>query len=177
MEHKNVTQRREEVLYRLNCIPAKMVAAHGCDNLAEFVLYELSHPQCFHLGKVAFFIDNPDFNCLQGIAGVTCDEGFCQTVEPWQEREKFSGHMRQSAFNTAVRSVAHASMIRDPLCEQKLMHVAHGLGFSCPLWHTFVTKHGNHGLVIYEPRDAQEVPFIQQHLPHSVALLAFCPIF
>ncbi len=162
-------------LYRLSKIAPQMVMIHGAHNLAEFVLYELSHPECFDFQKIAFFVDNPDFNCLRGVAGVTTEE---RAAAPggeniWQATEAFSSHMAQAPFNQSVRKIASTSALRDRQ-EDRVAEIMRQLAFGAAAWQTFPLKHGNYGLLLYE-LPAQEGR--KELVPSAAALLAFCPIF
>ena len=114
MDHKDLVMRKQQLLYRLSCLPEKIVSAHEIDNLAEFVLYELCHPECLNLGKAAFFIDNPDFDCLRGIAGISTDDHVhtLDNQDVWKIQDTFTKTMRDSQFNSSVRAVSCPSMAK-----------------------------------------------------------------
>ena len=44
--------------------------------MSEFVLHDICNPNCFNLQKAAFLVDNPDFDCLKGVAGFSADEAY-----------------------------------------------------------------------------------------------------
>ena len=49
MEKKNMKKHYELVQFLSN-IPGKIVGLHGLENITEFVLHDLSSPQCFNFG-------------------------------------------------------------------------------------------------------------------------------
>src|SRR5438876_816123 len=112
MEHTNIL-RQHNLFYRLSCVPEKIVSAHGTENLAEFVLYELCHPECFHFEKAAFFVDNPDFDCLRGVAGFAAEDIDQSSQDVWQGHDDFSTRMKNSEFNKQVRAFNCTSMQRN----------------------------------------------------------------
>jgi len=152
------------------------VAAHDLDNLAAFVLYDLAHPKCFNLRRVAFFVDNPDFNCLKGIVGIADDE-HCYKDDAWQTKEAFSKCIENSQFNTRVRAISQASLSKNKsLQEQEIATlVKQQLLLHEPVWFVFKTKYGNNGILVAE--QAEKDIATAEHMPAGAALLAFCPIF
>jgi len=176
MEHKDVVSRYHTLFYRLSSLPEKIVATHGKENLAEFVLYELAHPQCLNFTKAAFFINNPDFNCLQGIVGFSAPEHAGQAENVWEEEDRFSDRMKQSSFNSAVRAIRQQSITNDHAAsEQVVAGLIAQLLFTNPSWRTFKVKHGNSGILLFET--TPEHQDIAQQVTQAASLLAFCPIF
>jgi hypothetical protein len=170
---KHECDRHHRLLERLTLLPQHIVAAHGTANLAEFVLHELCDNDCFELRKAAFFVDNPDFDCLKGVVGIDGDR-FKQPV--WKSRDAFSDHMTKAKFNNQVRSVQHASSLRDErMWENHAAALADAMEVQRHEWHVCPVKHGNTGMVIFEPTSSW-----REHsdlLARGVALLALCPIF
>lgn len=76
MEHTTMSPRHKQVLVCLSCLPHKMLSVHGLSNATEFVLHELCQSSCFNLKKAAYFVDNPDFDRLQGVAGFNKEEEY-----------------------------------------------------------------------------------------------------
>ena len=68
METKTL-ERQNRMLHHLAQLPRLMIDVHGRDNISEFILHELCSEPCFNLRKAAYLVDNPDFNCLRGVAG------------------------------------------------------------------------------------------------------------
>jgi hypothetical protein len=179
MKQKDLVMRKHQLLCRLSSLPEKIVSAHEVENLAEFVLYELCHPECFNLGKAAFFVDNPDFDCLRGVAGITADDHIhtLDKQDVWQMHEAFTKTMRDSAFNASVRAVSTPSLAKSGMpVDQEVAKIVTMLPFKAPEWRSFKTKHGNRGILIYEHQDDADNA-VAEHIVSGASLLAFCPIF
>ena len=174
MEHKDQVSRHFSLLSRLSTLPEKIASSHDdLDNLAEFVLYELSHPACFHFTKAAFFIDNPDFNCLRGIAGVSLSE-VSEVDDLWQSPDDFSECMKRSSFNKSVR--AHRCISVSQMNQEEAMRkLSRKLELEEPGWRNFKTKYGNRGILIFE--QSEEAQEAADHITAGASLLAFCPLF
>jgi len=171
------SERKSRILQNLSSIPKRMLSLHGRENVTEFVLHDLSHESCFNLGKSAFLVNNPDFNCLKGVAGISLPEipqGLWTNI--WEQSEMFSTYMRNSPFNRKVRNFGQCSLegAGRPNPET-IENVAHNLGIERPSYHSFDMRHGNHGLLIFEKNTQHDD--IQEHLLEGVSLLGFCPIF
>src|SRR5947207_14497437 len=98
MKSENMMYRHAHVIDNLRRLPRKMLSLHGLDNVTEFVLHELCDKHCFNLQKAAYFIDNPDFDCLKGVVGVSHAE-LHNIVDIWDNPAIFSEHITKSAFN------------------------------------------------------------------------------
>lgn len=158
-------------------LPRKMIALHGNDNISEFVLHELCHPECFNLKKAAYFIDNPDFDCLKGVAGVNQDEA-AQVSDIWNKPDEFSLYMRQSPFNQKVRSLTRASgkKVSVEADKELAIEVAHELGIVNIGYCSWTSKNYNHGILVFEKGTSQE-DIDKEILMNGVSLLSFCPIY
>ena len=158
-------------------LPRKMITLHGNGNVCEFVLHELCHPKCFNLKKAAYFIDNPDFDCLKGVAGISQDETLA-VDDIWQKPEEFSLYMRQSPFNQKVRSLTRSSAKKISVEGDKelAIDVAHELGITNIGYCSWTSKHDNHGILVFEKGAPQE-EVDQDDLLNGVSLLSFCPIY
>ena len=173
MEKNNGTLQGHNLLYRLSCLPEKIISAYDRENLIEFVLYELCDPECLNFNRAAFLIDNPDFNCLKGITGI-CTQEHSYGEDIWKQPEAFSHRMQQAAFNTAVRAIRQTSVQKHT--QDSVTQLAQHLCIENPGFHTFNVKHGNTGILIYnQPQDTQSSQ--QEHVPAGASLLAFCPLW
>lgn len=180
MEQKDLIMRKQQLLYRLSCLPKKIVAAHEVDNLAEFVLYELCHPECLNLGKAAFFVDNPDFDCLRGIVGISNEDHVhaLDNQDVWQMHDVFSRTMKDSQFNSSVRAVSCPSLAKSGMSvDQEVARIMQMLPLQSPAWCSFKTKHGNRGILIFEQKLEDKAHIVEDHIVSGASLLAFCPIF
>lgn len=173
----NEKQRKENDLLKIVCdLPRQLVFLHGTENLTEFLLHSLCKEACFNLVKAAYFIDNPDFDHLKGIAGFAFHEAYPKE-EHWSSHKEFSSHMKQAPFNQKVRSVIERSQKRDNKNHDSIVRLlAEDLEIETPLYKTWPTKYDNHGLLIFEPREDDRA-FIDEHLEKTLYLFGFCPTF
>lgn len=180
MEQKDLITRKQQLLYRLSSLPKKIVDAHEIDNLAEFVLYELCHPECLNFGKAAFFVDNPDFDCLRGIAGIATEDHVhaLDSQDVWQIHDVFTDTMKKSSFNASVRAVSTPSLAKSGMpVEQEVVRIMQMLTLQNPAWCSFNTKHGNRGILIFEQKPEDKEHVMEDQIVSGASLLAFCPIF
>jgi predicted SprT family Zn-dependent metalloprotease len=83
----DLIQKQHALLSNLVQLPHKIVQLHGNEYLPEFVLHELSHEQCFDLSKVAYFVDNADFNCMKGVAGIDRADHYRESI--WDNPQEY----------------------------------------------------------------------------------------
>lgn len=162
----------------LTKIPHCMLRNHEIDSLAQIILYMLSHADCFSFKRAAYFIDNPDFDCLKGGAGFQHEEVFvspnlmCHSPQPYLER------LSSSQYNKQVRDIARPSIKRQ--CDNindsaDFTTLCKDLGVTnaeCVCW---PLKHGNWGVLIFE-HDSVLDPARRGLLDNAVSLLGFCPV-
>ena len=183
MKHTDVLHKHNELLMFLNLLPKKIVLLHAHDDhvgdIPGFVLHDFCHELCFNVGKVAFFVDNPDFNCFKGVAGVCKhEEGFCKGADIWDRPEEYKAYLHASPFNNKVRSIEQQSLKNNGngTSEQSVMDaIAKELEIEKPTYFSWSMKHGNNGFLLVENND-DAAEFIDEHLPQGVYLLSFCPI-
>lgn len=175
MAHHDHWDRRHKMLHQLTHLPRKIVSLHGTDNLSEFVLHDLCDQRCLNLTKAAYFVNNPDFNCIKGVAGYHVAESF--PGECWEQPHDFTAHMKDAVFNQKVRSIDQCSIARNQKAlDGMVKEIAQELGmdsYATQLWHL---KHENQGVLLFERQEPDEI--ISDDMVHTGAcLLGFCPIF
>ncbi len=69
MKPNELTPRYEALLRCFTHLPQQILSLHKIDNATEYVLHSLCDAGCLDLQKAAYLVDNPDFDCLQGVAG------------------------------------------------------------------------------------------------------------
>jgi hypothetical protein len=176
MEHDEKLQRQHEVLRSLNGLPQMMLKLKERDNIPEFVLHDLCHPNCFNLRKAAYFVDNPDFDCLRGVAGLSRDEVYFDKQIIWHNPDDFSQSMQASPFNQKVRAIEHQSPKRTNGSEQELVQkLAQMLGITQPSACTWDMKFDNYGLLIFEKASFDDNT-VDEYLLNGVSILSFCPL-
>lgn len=176
MGHEELLRKHCSLLKTISSIPRKIVTLSGADNVSEFVLHELCNKDCFNLKKAAYFIDNPDFNCLKGIAGFCSLELDGNSID-WSSPTQFTQTMQASKFNTSVRSVLKDSY-KKKFGKEKLIvdDLVSDLGFVDHSLCVWPLKHDNSGLLVYEKGDNDD-GFVKDHLMDALFLLSFCPVF
>jgi len=172
-----VSGKNFEKVNSLIWLPRKMITLNDNDNISAFVLHELCHEKCFNFKKAAYFIDNPDFDCLKGVAGVSQDEKTAIS-DIWLNPEEFSNYMSQSAFNQKVRSLRRASAKKASKEGDKelAIDVAHELGISNIGYCSWTGRHDNHGILVFEKAGEQD-EVDNDELLNGACLLNFCPIY
>lgn len=177
MGNEELLRKHCTLLKTISSIPRKIVTLNGSDNASEFVLHELCNKDCFNLKKAAYFIDNPDFNCLKGIAGYcSLETDGCQIN--WTAPHQFTQSMQVSKFNTSVRSILKDSH-KKKFGQQApvLDDIVSGLGFNDHAICVWPLKHDNSGVLVYEKNREEDDNFVKDHLGDALFLLSFCPIF
>lgn len=177
MEHNLLLQRQCAMLGSLAGLPRRMLSLHGVENVTEFVLHDLCQENCFNLNKIAYFVDNPDFNCTKGVAGFSRDEELKSCDILWNQPKQFSDQMRLSPFNQRVRGLSQCSLksLSDSH-DEVAKNLAQELGFKNYAHCSWGMKHDNHGFVLYEKANLQDI-HIDDHILNGLSLLSFCPIF
>lgn len=173
MEREEFLKKNQRILYLLNQLPKKMLALHGAENVTDFVLHDLCNKDCFNLSKAAYFVDNPDFDCLKGVAGYCAQETYPKSSSLWESPEDFNNYMSTAPFHQKVRSISQPSRKKMGGSDQDLViQLADQLNLQSPQYCSWNMKHDNHGLFVYEgATDTNEL------LNNGVCLLSFCPIY
>ena len=169
-------KKEHSVLHHLSHIAPQIVHLRDQENLTEFVLHELCCPECFNLEKAAYFVDNPDFDCLKGVAGFSRLEAYPNSCSIWESPKSFSLHMRKAPFNQKVRSMYTPSMKKSHVDDAVIaQEIAHNLGFENYNFYSWDMKYDNHGILLFERSEKEDVS--EQHLQNGIRLLSFCPVF
>ncbi|MCX5925680.1 MAG: hypothetical protein NT124_05305 [Candidatus Dependentiae bacterium] len=164
------------VLHHLSHIAPQMLKLRDQDNLTEFVLHELCCQKGFNFEKAAYFVDNPDFNCLKGVAGFSRAEEYVHNTSIWESPEAFSVHMCQAQFNQKVRTINKVSVRKSSIDDALLVkEMAQDLGFKEYGFYSWDMKHDNHSIFLFE-RSSNEIPS-DEHVRNGISLLSFCPLF
>jgi hypothetical protein len=164
------------ILSHLNHIAPHMLRLKDQHNLTEFVLHELCSDRGFQIDKAAYFIDNPDFNCLRGIAGFSRQDEYKTSCSIWENPHEFSSHMGQASFNQKVRGIARESVRKSCTDDAQIVkQMAQELGFSSCNYYSWDMKHDNHAIVLFESPKACDISDV--YVKNGMALLSFCPLF
>lgn len=172
-----ISPRHHQVLSRLSLLPRKIIARYSNDHTSEFTLHELCHLACFNLEKAAYFVDNPDFDCLQGIAGYDNTEHGDGLLKELEDAQLFSGHLSTCRFNQHVRTIGCVSYKRAKKSEIDIVKILAPLaGISDPCCSIWPLKHGNYGILIYERGNGQ-VEELKEYIENGIHILGFCSLF
>jgi hypothetical protein len=175
MKYADNPQRHYELLRYINTIPRKMLSLHGHGNVIDFVIHALCTERGFDLQKAAFFIDNPDFDWLKGIAGFSRQEMY-PAEDIWQDPESFSTHMHEAPFHQKVRSIHRPSMKRQgQQLHELVQHLADDVQLNNPGFYTWDIKNDNNGLFLYE-KDHDDASS-DEYILDGLCLLGFCPVY
>lgn len=171
MKNEALLQKHSNLLNRLHRLPRKIVQFNGTHNMSEFILHELSHSDCFNINKVAYFIDNPDFDCLKGIVGVDHTNGaFLQNI--WDNTSKFTSHMKCCEFNQQVRSFEGESLAKRSMAHTIIADAfADELGIERPCVYMWAMKYNNNGLLLLDKNDDHNI-LDEDYLMNSAHLLS-----
>ena len=173
--NNGVAPRYQQLLKCFTHLPQQMLSFDGVENVTEFVLHSLCDEGCLNLARAAYFIDNPDFDCLKGVAGFNKDESLYSCKTALNDQEKFKEHVNTCAFNKKVRDITAASARRsDQDINRTVEILANKLGFNNPLHHSWIIKHDNYGLLIFETESGDKEQC--EEFVKGLSLLGFCPV-
>lgn len=176
MEPLELNQKKQKITHCLSCLPRKILKLHGRANIVEFIMHELGRKDCFDFERVAYIIDNPDFNCLKGVAGLCSSEIFQAKNDIWIEQDEFTLHMKEAPYNKKVRCFEKESCIRlGETDEQIVKKFASDLDFEHPSFYSWPMKHDNHGILLYECAEGDHCDC--EYLLEGLSLFGFCPIY
>jgi len=175
MKSNEFSPRYEALLHCFSHLPQQILSLHHLDNATEYVLHSLCDESCLNLSKAAYFIDNPDFNCLKGVAGFSKDEESHTCDIVLGNVELFNDHITNCDYNKKIRTVMAPSFRRAGESSSKLIaRLADVLEMKNPACHSWNMKHDNFGVLIYE-RGAGDQNLHEEFL-HGLSILGFCPV-
>ncbi len=162
---------------RMLTIPHKILSHHDVSGLAPIVLHELGHIQPIGLDKAGYLVDNPDFNCLKGVAGYCSDECKHHQLDMWQHPEAFVQDMESADFHKHVATYIDQSLVHrkanGDVDDDSIHSLGTMLGMKNPSFITWKMRHGNNGILIFEGNE-QSLARYQDFLRNFVALLSLC---
>lgn len=169
-----ITNKEYLILDRLSGLPKKMLQHNANENITDLVLHELCH-NCFDIHKAAYFVDNPDFDCLRGVAGY-CKDDICKVPhDVWQNPKDFSMQLKSSPFNQRVRGLQRASVKKEPRPDAEIVEdIARELQMGDHSYYSWDMKHDNHGIFVFEKNNL--ICADDERIINALSLLGFCPI-
>lgn len=166
----------EALIERLLELPSKILTHHDVHGLEQIVLHDLSHGNNFGFSKATYLIDNPDFDCLKGVAGFCQDECCHHQEDVWTRPDSFMHDMHHATFHRDMNNFLHHGL-RD---KEKHVHneddvkeLGLKLGLknpSCLIWNM---RHGNHGILVFEDGN-HHLERRATWLKHFATLLSLC---
>ena len=175
MKPNDPSPRYEQLLKCFTHLPQQILSLNGIENVTEYVLHTLCDEGCLNLSKAAYFIDNPDFDCLKGVAGFNKEEETYTCDIALNNQDHFKEHMSTCAFNKKVRDITCQSPRRANQQPDKTVEMlAQKLGFDNPLHHSWLIRHDNYGLLVFECESDEALK--NQEFVKGLSLLGFCPI-
>lgn len=164
------------VLEKITEIPSKILLYHEVQDLPQIVLHNLSHDDVFNFNKAVYLVDNPDFDCLKGVAGYSSDECQFHNHDVWQDPQHFHQDMESADFSSKLRQFLRHGLKRKDINthdEEDLTQLGQALGLKNPAFLTWQMRHGNHGILIFE---TNEQLFEKKHnlLKQAGPLLSLC---
>jgi len=164
-------------LNNLISLPQKILKNHEVPGLEQILLHELAHDNNFGLKKAGYLIDNPEFDCLKGVAGYCSDECNLHKKDVWEEPNTFMSDMQNAKFHNSMNAFLHnASLGKKDVHihdENDLHELGVRLGMHNPSFFTWNMKHGNHGILIFEDGEHGKLRR-RDWLRNIVALLSLC---
>jgi len=173
---KNNTNKEKELLARFGGFSKNMAKHHQLENLSEFIVHDLCSQDLFNINKAAYLVNNHDFKCLKGVAGYHHPEAF-RKDNSWQSQNDFTLHMKDAAFNNAVRSIEDRSIIieDDRVEKNKIEDLMLKFQMKDPVFHVWDMKYDNQGIFIFERPEQSDI--VEDHLLNFLHVLSFCSVF
>src|ERR1700748_3142357 len=166
MKHDDL-HRQNGMLKHLSTLPKKMLVLHRADHVAHCVLHDLCNEQCFDLHKAEYFVDNPDFDGIRGVAGFSRQDAVIDYASLWNNPDAFKQHLQDSPFNQQVRTIERMSSHKKNLQSSEIAHaLAQDLGFNQYSFCIWPMKHDNHGIVLYEKANVADTS-VDDYMEHG----------
>lgn len=155
-------------------LPRDILHHYDVEGLAPLVLHAVGHE--LGLKRASYLIDNPDFDCLKGIAGYCQHECSLHKPDLWNDPHAFFHDMDAAPFHKKMQQFSHNSFKRNKENYlQDLNALGKDLGIDHPDVMVWNLRNDNHGVLIFE-EGADQPKKDQQLLESVVALLGLCPI-
>lgn len=172
-------------LQRLVGLPNKIVRHHDVHALPEIVLHDVAHADGLNLSRALYLVDNPDFNCIKGVAGFCKDECSLHKQNIWDDPNSFSSDMQQAKFCSDARGVCGRSFVKctdhnrqiatdGGVDHDEIVNLGRKLGMQNPSFVSWPMRHGNHGILLFEAGTGNQEKMCDQVLEHCGSLLSLC---
>jgi hypothetical protein len=157
-------------------LPSKILQYHDIEALPQIVLHDMSHDDVFGLDKAVYLVDNPDFDCLKGVAGFSKDECKFHREDVWHSPQEFDKEMKNAVYNARMQQFLRNGIKRndvDTHDPEDLAELGHFLGMQNPSFMSWRMRHGNHGILIFEV-EGQRIARTKNLLTQAGPLLSLC---
>jgi hypothetical protein len=156
-------------------LPHRILQNHEVPGLEQMVLHELSHDNCFGLDKATYLVDNPDFDCIKGVAGFCKQECGMHKQDLWQESHAFNNDMKSAEFHNNMMSFLRHGLKRNEHVHDAddIRELGTKLGLQNPSFLAWPMRHGNHGILIFQA-DETKLASKKELLANVMALLSLC---
>ena len=172
MNTQRENTREKQLLYHVGSISRLMINNHMRDDLSAFVLHELCSKNGFGLQKAAYFVNNPDFQCLKGVGGYYIAEAFNGTS--WEHDQDFMKHMEKALFHNKIRQY-QTKHIKNLTSKSSLDQLQDQFEFEHPEAQVWNLKHDNQGIFLFDKKD--NATLVDDHLVDFVNYLGFCQVY
>lgn len=167
----------EKVAHSILQLPHKILRFHDVDDLPQLILHELGHDAHFGLNKAAYLVDNPEFDCVKGIAGFDRCECSMHRENVWDAPHEFGSDMRSAPFYNSMKQFIQDMSIKrrdlDIHNPDDLAALGERLGLKNPSFFTWNMRHGNNGILLFEEGQAA-CAHHRDLLNYASALLSLC---
>ena len=167
----------QALLTMLLDLPNKILNNHEIDGLAQLILHDIAHDQHFGFRRASYLVDNPEFDCMRGVAGFVRDECRHHREDMWNDPRAFIHDMREASFHNRLLQLGGKSIRRDAKGNAHLdvvRNIAYDLGMVNPWVYPQDLRHGNHGILIVEEGDKRLDADDHELLAHVSAILGLC---
>ncbi len=167
----------QELLSMLLDLPNKILNHHEVDGLAQLILHDVAHENHFGLKRASYLIDNPEFDCLRGVAGYVDSECKHHQHDMWTTPHSFAHDMREAAFHNRLLQLEQRSIKRNTKASNHLddvRNIAMDLGMVNPWVYAKDLRHGNHGILIVEEGVKRLDEDDHELLAHISSILGLC---
>ena len=164
------------ILETLADIPRKILLHYEVQDLPQIVLHDISHENVFGFDKAVYLVDNPDFDCLKGVAGYSREECKFHSQDVWNDPDKFHEHMQCACFNSQMKQFLRNGLKRKDINthdEKEILELGTSLGMKNPAFLSWNMRHGNNGILIFQ-FDGQNFEKKRNLLLNAGPLLSLC---
>lgn len=164
----------QDLLTMLLDLPNKILMYHEVQGLAQLILHDVGHDQHFGFKRATYLVDNPEFDCLKGVAGFVNHECQHHHHDLWADPHRFIHDMREAEFHNKLLQLVRKSIKRGTNHIDAARGVAHDLGMVNPMVYAQDLRHGNHGILIVEEGVKRLDDDDHELLAHISAILGLC---